>query len=59
MAKGKANKRLKHKQAVRQAGNQLDYRKVIIPRAFAKDWRPKDPRVVLPRMRNVAAFANR
>ena len=39
--------------------NQLDYRKVIVPRAFDKDWRPKDPRRVLPRMRNVAAFANR
>ena len=59
MAKGKANKRLQRRQTVRQAANQLDYRKVIIPRAFEKDWKPKDPRVVLPRMRNVAAFANR
>ena len=45
MARGKANKRLKRSgQAVRQAANQLDYRKVIVPRAFDKDWRPKDPR---------------
>jgi hypothetical protein len=60
MARGKANKRLKRSgQTVRQAANQLDYRKVIVPREFDKDWRPKDPRRVLPRMRNVAAFANR
>ena len=43
---------------VRYAANPLDYRKLIIPRSFQKDWRPKDPRIVLPRMRQVAAFNN-
>ena len=43
---------------VRYAANPLDYRKMIIPRSFQKDWRPKDPRVVLPRMRQVVAFNN-
>ena len=49
---------MKQRTMVRQAANQLDYRKMIIPRSFDKDWRPKDPRRVLPRMRQVAAFNN-
>ena len=44
---------------VREAQNPLDYKKVIVPRAVEKDWRPRDPRVVYPRMRQVAAFTNR
>ena len=43
---------------VRYAANPLDYRKMIIPRSFEKDWRPRDPRRVLPRMRKVVAFNN-
>eukprot|EP01046_Picozoa_sp_COSAG06_P025584 COSAG06_NODE_2159_length_7447_cov_792.064235_5_plen_58_part_00 len=43
---------------VRYAANPLDYRKMIIPRSFQKDWRPKDPRRVLPRMRQIVAFNN-
>ena len=43
---------------VRYAANPLDYRKLIIPRSFQKDWRPRDPRIVMPRMRQVAAFNN-
>ena len=43
---------------VRYAANPLDYRKMIIPRSFEKDWRPKDPRRVLPRMRQIVAFNN-
>ena len=58
MAKGKRKTTMKRRANVRQAANQLDYRKVIIPRSFDKDWRPKDPRRVLPRMRQVAAFNN-
>ena len=30
----------------------------IIPRSFEKDWSPKDPRLVMPRMRQVVAFNN-
>ena len=55
MARGQAKRRSN----VREAANPLDYRKVIVPRSFEKDWKPKDPRRVLPRMRNVVAFANR
>ena len=43
---------------VRYAANPLDYRKVIVPRSFEKDYRPKDPRVIMPRMRQVVAFNN-
>ena len=43
---------------VRYAANPLDYKKLIIPRSFEKDWSPKDPRIVMPRMRQVAAFNN-
>lgn len=52
-------KKSKRNPDVRYAANPLDYKKVIIPRSFDKDWRPKDPRLVLPRLRNVVAFANR
>ncbi len=38
--------------------NPLDYHKVIVPRSFDKEWSPKDPRRVLPRMRTVVAFNN-
>ena len=38
--------------------NPLDYKKLIIPRSFEKDWSPKDPRIVMPRMRQVVAFNN-
>ena len=50
---------MQRKSDVRYAANPLDYKKVIIPRAFQKDWSPKDPRMVYPRMRQQAAFANR
>ena len=43
---------------VRYAANPLDYKKLIIPRSFEKDWSPKDPRLVRPRMRQVVAFNN-
>ena len=43
---------------VRYAANPLDYKKLIIPRSFEKDWSPKDPRRVMPRMRQIAAFNN-
>ena len=43
---------------VRYAANPLDYKKQIIPRSFEKDWSPKDPRLVMPRLRQVAAFNN-
>ena len=33
---------------VRYAANPLDYRKMIIPRSFEKDWRPKDPGCTTP-----------
>ena len=47
-----------HISNVRYAANPLDYRKTIIPRSFDKDWRPKDPRIVLFRARSVVAFNN-
>eukprot|EP01043_Picozoa_sp_COSAG02_P013001 COSAG02_NODE_513_length_20826_cov_323.015246_12_plen_53_part_00 len=48
----------KSKRDVRYAANPMDYKKVIVPREMQKDWRPKDPRVVLPRARQVVAFKN-
>ena len=44
---------------VREAQNPLDYKKVIVSRSIDKDWRPRDPRVVYPRLRQAAAFTNR
>ena len=43
----------------RYAANSLDYKKVIVPRAFDRDFKPKDPRMVYPRLRVQYAFANR
>ena len=43
---------------VRYAANPLDYKKLIIPRSFEKDWSPKDPRLVRPRLPQVVAFNN-
>ena len=47
------------KMKARYAANSLDYKKVIVERSFAKDWKPKFPLYPIPRMRNVVAFANR
>ena len=44
------------KRDVRYAANTMDYRKTIVPREIQKDWRPRDPRVTLPRARQVVAF---
>jgi hypothetical protein len=44
---------------VRYAANPLDYRKMIVQRSVQKDWRPRDPRRVLPRMRQYTPGANR
>ena len=44
---------------VRYAANPLDYRRVIVQRSFEKDWRPRDPRLTLPRMRTYTPGANR
>ena len=41
---------------VRYAANPLDYKKLIIPRSFEKDWSPKDPRIIRKRMRHIFAF---
>ena len=45
----------------RYADNYMDYKKVIVPRSFAKDYRPKNPMSGFPlqRNRNRVAFANR
>ena len=43
---------------VRYAANPLDYRKMITQRSFDKDWRPKDPRMIMPRARAVVSFNN-
>ena len=37
----------------RYVANPLDYKKVIVERSFAKDWKPKYPLYPIPRMRNV------
>eukprot|EP01050_Picozoa_sp_SAG11_P002784 SAG11_NODE_145_length_14811_cov_24.558931_2_plen_135_part_00 len=47
------------KMKARYAANPLYYKKVIVERSFAKDWKPKFPLYPIPRMRNVVAFANR
>ena len=47
------------KMKARYAANPLDYKKVIVERSFAKDWKPKYPLYPIPRRRNVVAFANR
>ena len=61
MAKRRAPKMtmMQERSAVRSAANPMSYRRVITQRSFQKDWRPRDPRVVYPRMRQRAAFANR
>jgi hypothetical protein len=51
-------KKSKARANVRYAANPLDYRRVIVPRSFDKDWRPKDPRLVLGRARSIVAFNN-
>lgn len=38
--------------------NVLGSKKTIVPREIQKDWRPLDPRVTLPRARQVVAFKN-
>ena len=43
----------------RYAANPLDYKKVILERSFQKDWKPKSPIVILPRLRQIAVSANR
>ena len=43
----------------RYAANPLDYKKVILERSFQKDWKPKSPIVILPRLRQIVASANR
>ena len=57
-SKRRSSKQSKSKSNPRYAANPLDYRKVIVPRSFDKEWSPKDPRRVLPRMRTVVAFNN-
>ena len=43
----------------RYAANPLDYKKVILERSFQKEWKPKSPIVIYPRLRQIAASANR
>ena len=43
---------------VRYAANPLDYRKMFSQRSFDKDWRPKDPRIVMGRSRTIVSFNN-
>ena len=43
----------------RTAANPMDYKRVIVERSFNKDWKPKSPIVILPRLRQIAASANR
>ena len=46
---------------VRNAQNALDYKKIIVDRTVEPNhfYKPRDPRVVYPRMRSKAAYANR
>ena len=46
---------------VREASNPLDYKKVIVDRSVEVDMskKPRDPRMVYPRMRAFVASANR
>lgn len=50
---------MQERSAVRSAANPMSYRRVITERSFQRDFRPRDPRVVYPRMRQRVAFANR
>ena len=43
----------------RTAANPMDYKRVIVERSFQKDWKPKSPIVILPRLRQIVASANR
>jgi hypothetical protein len=43
----------------RYAANPLDYKKLILERSFQKDWNSKSPIVIYPRLRQIAASANR
>ena len=46
---------------VRNAQNALDYKRVIVDRTVDPDLsrKPRDPRVIYPRLRSKAAYANR
>ena len=46
---------------VRTAQNVLDYKRVIVDRKVEPDMsqKPRDPRVIYPRLRSKAAYANR
>ena len=46
---------------VRYAANPLDYKKVILDRTVDPNmfYKPRDPRVVYPRKRNIVSWANR
>ena len=60
MAKSKQTM-MRSRNQVRQAANPLDYKKIIMDRSQATDLsrKPRDPRMVLPRMRAFVASANR
>ena len=46
---------------VRTAQNVMDYKRVIVDRTVDPDMsrKPRDPRVIYPRLRSKAAYANR
>ena len=46
---------------VRYAANPLDYKKMILDRSVEPNmfYKPRDPRVVYPRKRNIVSWANR
>ena len=46
---------------VRTAQNVLDYKRVFVDRTVDPDFsrKPRDPRVIYPRLRSKAAYANR
>ena len=56
--KKRTNKKIAMNKDVRYAANYMDAKFTITQRSVDKDWRPKDPRVTLPRMRALVAFNN-
>ena len=52
---------MKLRSRVRYAANPLDYKKVILDRTVEPNmfYKPRDPRVVYPRKRNIVSWANR
>ena len=52
---------MKRRAQVRYAANPLDYKKMILDRTVEPNmfYKPRDPRRIYPRKRNIVSWANR